>query len=269
MKIATFKPLLAATGLALGLGLTSSAFAVVLPQFQVDPTFNNNCSDCFYATAINGGSSERLLVDTTAQTLTANFGYMAFSGFTNDGPLGSIGNVLGSGINNTYQLYITYSLVAQYTGGGTFAGLGSNYSLTSLAFSVYRDDNLNTTFNPATLGADASITGNGNDVLLGSGSLVNGVAGIDAAGGAFLNSTTTYLNTAAGNAFFVWPVPFYTMAFNAFNNTSQGVNIGTDAIAISAAGTVDFKTVPEPASLALLGIGLMGMGVSLRKRKAA
>lgn len=277
MKTVTFKPLLAATGLALGLGLASgSAFAVLLPQFQVDPTFDGNYTDAFYATSINGDSSERLTVDSGAHTLSTTFGYMAFSGFSNSGPLGTTGTLpaIDTGLGTQYQLYLTYNLVAHWNGDGTFGGAGSSYTLTGLNFSVFRDDGLlnaalRTSFTQATLSNDASIGQNGDDVLLGSGSLVLGTAGIDPLGGAYLNSTTTYANTAAGNLFFFYPSPFYSLAFNAFNNTSQGVQIGTDFIAINAAGLVDFNSVPEPASLALLGVGLMGMGVSLRKRKAA
>lgn len=272
MKIATFKPLFIATGLAM------STSALALPQFQVAGT------NTFYATEINGGSSERLgkfgdgMIGGVDQlrTYAGQIGYMDFSGFTNAGPNGPFGTVaaIDSGLGVTYGLYLTFDLVADWNGDGTFGGFGSTYTLSSLNFSVYKDVGFGvaasrTLFTPATLLADADVTLDGEDVLLGSGSLVAGLADINLAGGTALNSATTYLNTMAGDAFFVDPSPFYTLAFNAFNNTGPGVQIGVDSIAISAAGVVNFNQVPEPATLALLGMGLVGMGVSLRKRKAA
>lgn len=260
-----------AAGAALALGMTTNAMAI--PQFQVDPDSNPITLNNFYGTALNGGSSERLVKGVS--TLTTTFGYLAFSGFTNDGPLGPFGPVaaIDSGLGVTYGLYLTFNLVANWNGDGTFGGLGSNYTLGSLNFNVYQDADFasaltRTKFTPATLTTDASISQFSGDVLLGTGSLLAGLAGINGAGGAFLNSTTSYLNTAAGNAFFVDPSPFYTLAFNAFNNTSQGVQIGPDSVAISAAGVVDFNRVPEPTTVALLGLGLLGLGLSRRRKDA-
>lgn len=271
MKIAKLKPLFVAVGLAM------SASALAAPVFTVDPPPVGGAT--IDADFINGNSSELLVGNANTGTLTASSGWLQLSSFSLNGS-----NVLPaiSGLNNTYQLYVTFDLVANYVGGGTFGQAGSNYALSSLNFSVYRNDfglgDTLTTFTQANANTNtnATVLDTGfADVLLASGSLLGGVAALNAGGGAALNAVTTYNSTAAGDAFFVAPVPFYDLAFNNFNNTAQGIiRVGDCApdcvISITNAnGGVDFNRVPEPATLALLGMGLLGMGVSLRKRKAA
>lgn len=53
--------------------------------------------------------------------------------------------------------------------------------------------------------------------------------------------------------------------------SGSGTNLVTDRIAIAAViddTQASFTTVPEPGTVALLGLGLLGIGASLRKRKA-
>lgn len=259
-----------AAGVVLAAGFASSALAAS-PPFQVTPAGIGEAQAPFIADQIQGTSSELLTLTAGPNTFTGS-GWINFSGFVN---AGSLLNAGVTGLNNTYGLYATFTLAGTLA-SGPFGQAGSNYTLTSLNFQLFADTDLGTTFTQANAATNTGATvavGGLADILLGSGSLVVGVAGFDALFGAFLNSTQTYANTAAGNAFFTQPVPFYNIAFDAFNNTSQGViaNCPTCANRISitnAAGVVDFNRVPEPETMALLGLGLLGMVAGLRRRKA-
>ena len=114
----------------------------------------------------------------------------------------------------------------------------------------------------------ATVAQNTADKKLATGSLISGVNGINALGGAFFNSVTTISLTADGSNYFTKPIPFFELAFEQFNNTSQGIEIVGNLVSINQeTGSVDFNRIPEPASLALMGLGLLGLSATRRRNK--
>lgn len=116
----------------------------------------------------------------------------------------------------------------------------------------------------AIVGAAISFTGSG--LLDVSGGLGDVVAFLD---------TDTRPDGAGGFADILINTSGSNDVLNANDNTTactQGGTPGTRATNWCVAGSADLRGathVPEPGVLALVGLGLLGMGVSLRKRKTA
>ena len=269
MKPSKFAKSLVAVAAALFAGLASATS--VYPDFTVDTSAlgGGGKLGTFSANDISGQYHEQLTF-TSDSTFVVTLDFVA-QGFNHDDTDASLSKSLTAGQTG---LGANYGLLAILNGSGTYSTVGgvTTFSLTpGGALTLSYDAGANATFNaPASPGGAFTIAANGDTITtLATGSALIGNGSVSCTApnlcGAF-GQETSFALTAAGASFFVGPNPFYSLSLQSGQFEGFPIVSGTTVTSSGSLNAVFASSVPEPASLAMMGFALLGF-LSMRQRQ--
>jgi len=253
-----FKKTIVAASIAAATVFSGAAVAAPFNPFTVDPI--NGTYANFSADKITGNYTETATFNPDG-TFNVSLVWTAGQFATNNGNTALQG--FQTGLGNTYGLFATYSAAGNYS---------TTNGVTTFTFQAGSGD--------LDLFLDTDLMSDGGNVLLGSGdpiagegTLSPGLSTCTASGGINCGSfgaSSSFALTAAGSQFFILPNPFYSLTFqsgqlNTFEPAGTQTINGSLDVTFAGAPT----DVPEPASVGLLGLGMLGLYAARRRNKKA
>lgn len=252
-----------ATAAALACGSASAALfeefkvnETVIPGTGLMPGLSN---PALSVGKLNGGYTEALTV-TGATTFAAS----AFANFNTY--LGTDGITAPFSLLNSNPLIGGYKIYALFQATGTIVGLNS-FASSNNSFSLYLDYDSNTTATLTDGLTAAALNGNGEDIVLATAGTAllssSGTGNLNGPPGAFNIDWSDFALTPFGKTMFFSPSTFFTNV--RVNGDYDIVSGGLPTKIITGDVSANFIKVPEPTSVALVGLALLGAGVASRR----